>query len=92
MVDLPPNQCGNGLARESGASGNDDAECANVFVGKPTPTGILVALKIADLPLDHCGSGLARESGASGNDDIESANAFAGKPTPTGNLDWDEDC
>jgi len=66
-------------------SGNDDAECANAFAGKPTPTGILVALKMVDLPPDHCGSGLAREGGASGNDDAECANSFAGK------LNWPND-
>ncbi|GEM_PF-3267024 len=83
-ADSPPDQCGSGLARECGASGNDDAECANAFAGKPTPTGISFALEMVDSPPDQCGSGLARESGVSGNDDAECANAFAGKPTPGG--------
>ena len=79
-ADSPADQCGHGLARECGASGNDDVESANPFAGKPTPTGIRVALKMVDLPPNQCGSGLARESGASGNDDVECANPFAGKP------------
>jgi hypothetical protein len=33
-------QCGSGLARESGVSGDININCAAVFAGKPAPTGI----------------------------------------------------
>ena len=43
VLQLGAIQCGSGLARESGVSGNININCAAVFAGKPAPTGMELA-------------------------------------------------
>ncbi|WP_460118739.1 hypothetical protein [Pseudomonas sp. H3_G09] len=58
-----PYQCGSEPARESGLSGDDDAECAAAFASKPAPTGILVAMMIVDLSRISVGASLLAKAG-----------------------------
>jgi hypothetical protein len=50
--------CGSGLARESGVTGDDDAECTAAFASRLAPTGIVFALKMVGLSRIIMGAGL----------------------------------
>ena len=95
ITDVP---CGSGLAREGVRSVDIDAECAGLFVSKPTPTLDFDQPQILHpppIPCDFgqpqivhsaaipCGSGLARESVSSVDTDAECTGLFVSKPTPT---------
>ncbi len=91
--------CGSGLARESGGSVAGEGDWSGAFAGKPAPTfgvyskvgiGLYHPLKCrcstpnSSPNSDHnCGSGLARESGGSVAGEGGWSGAFAGKPAPT---------
>ena len=75
--------CGSGLAREGVRSVDIDAECADPFVSKPTPTLDRGQPQILHSPTIPSGSGLARESVRSVDIDAECAGLFVSKPTPT---------
>jgi len=91
--------CGSGLARESGGSFAGEGGWSGAFAGKPAPTfglyfkvgiGLCRLLKCrCSTPNSspnsdlNCGSGLARESGGSVAGEGGWSGAFASKPAPT---------
>ena len=76
----PP--CGSGLARESVRSANINADCANPFVSKPTPT-LDLASPESFIYHSPSGSELARESVRSANINADCTDPFVSKLTPT---------
>ncbi len=75
--------CGSELAREGGATVNEDIECTGLFASKLAPTvGRWRASSLWPLKIP-CGSGLAREGGITVNEDVECTGLFASKLAPT---------
>ncbi len=79
---IPTDLCGSGLAREGGGSACISIECADVFPGKPTPTGGRGGRTFSNTHRSLWERACSRRRWVSLHQ-YRSADVFAGKPAPT---------